>query len=175
MEWKELSWNLFTILCQGSIGGLIVVFVTEWLRCRREKEALRNYATLVWMEIFGHKIGFDFIAARQQLPYDQPHPLKTSDWEQTKFDLAIISPDDFKQLTAYYQSVDQLDALFTSYHGADWNLFAEPFRQTHYTCNRALEILDKYRTKKPNMLLSFFRRFLSTPFRPPAKNADSKK
>lgn len=159
MDWKQFSWEMFNILCQGTIGGLIVVFVTEWLRCCREKETLRNYATLVWMEVYGHKTGFDFIATEKQLPYDKPHPLKTSDWEQVKFDLAVIAPDDFKLLTAYYQSVDQLDTLFTNYHGADWKFFAQPFHHTHYMCKSSLDILDKYRTLKPNVFLRLLHKF----------------
>jgi hypothetical protein len=166
LDYKHLLsfiWNLFQLLFQGAIAGLIVVWVTEWIRRRREKETLKNYATLVWTEMLGHKASFDVIAVRQQLPWDKPHSLKTTDWEQVKFNLTVISPKDFQQLTAYYQAVEQLDALFANYHGADWKTFAQPFQQTYYMCKSSLSVLDKYRIKKPNVFCRFLRKIWRVP------------
>lgn len=54
MNIGNILWELFSLLCQGSLAGLIVLFFSEWFQRRRRKSNFKIYCACMSVEMENH-------------------------------------------------------------------------------------------------------------------------
>ena len=111
-------WPVLTLLFQGAVAGLIVMFVTKWLDNKKAKEVTRKHAMLLYIEINEHLVVMDRILKHNHVsePSTSLH-LDTEARKSSREHLTGLSLDDLKHLGSYYRSIKQLNYLIAEMPG----------------------------------------------------------
>ncbi|WP_144034170.1 hypothetical protein SPSIL_008640 [Sporomusa silvacetica DSM 10669] len=119
MDFKQILGDLFTILCQGTIAGLIVLAATNWLENKKEKDLRCKNALLVWLEIQGHLAEINDILTHNKFPINSGSSIEfsISTWNSVKIYLTSLPVNELQSIGAYYQSLPAIDHLVNSYAG----------------------------------------------------------
>lgn len=103
---------ILTLLFQGMIGGLVVLFVTNQLSKRKLKSLTQKHAFLVYLEIRSHVSKLEILYETEQVPKDlYLWALSTDSWKDSKIHLTSLDISFLKELGEYYQLVDRCNFL----------------------------------------------------------------
>ena len=111
-------WPVLTLLFQGAVAGLIVMFVTKWLDNKKAKEVTRKHAMLLYIEVNEHLVVLDRILKNHHISeHGTSMCLDTEAWKSSREYLTGLSLDELKHLGSYYRSIKQLNYLIAEMPG----------------------------------------------------------
>lgn len=135
---------ILTLLFQGAIAGLIVLFVTHKLQEKKERSLLNKHSLLVYLEIYGHIAMIEDMLKHNAIPESSNNSVffDYESWKSSQIYLTVLSIKELTLIGAYYQSVLSLNPIIKAYAGQQLNaanLFS--FRTTLEMAKRVNELL----------------------------------
>lgn len=107
---NNLLWDLFTILCQGSIAGLVVLFFTLKYQKNQEYQKMRSQALLLLCEIENHLIIYEGIIDGK--PSEEIRgTFESREWEAIKYTITI-DHGHLKELMTHYYWIETMKDHF---------------------------------------------------------------
>lgn len=108
MDLKQFSWEIFTILCQGTIGGLIVVFFSEWYKHRRRKALLSKISDVLIIELESHLVIWEKILSNEPVIAEDVTVLREhSLWNSNQDLISDMDIMHFRIIAFYYRTAFQ--------------------------------------------------------------------
>lgn len=135
-------WPILTLLFQGAVAGLIVMYVTKWLEARKAKDLTRKHALLVYLEVQCHLISLAEIQKNKAIPGEiGTFHLESDAWECSREYLTSLPFDDLLHIGSYYQSVTQVNLIFDTYSGPLKPPYGESIRSAYLMCETIFYLL----------------------------------
>ncbi len=135
-------WPILTLLFQGAIAGLIVMYVTKWLEARKAKDLTRKHALLVYLEVQCHLISLAEIQKNEAIPEEiGTFHLESDAWESSREYLTALPFDDLRRIGSYYQTVNQINHIFDTYSGPLKAPYEEGIRSAYLMCEAIFYLL----------------------------------
>lgn len=136
--------NLFELLFQGTIAGLIVVLVTRYLENRKAKELAQKHAMLVALEIKEHLISLERIEKSGEISiFSAPVHFNDETWNTSSEHLTVLPMEDLLRLAAYYHGVMKLNIFLDNYPGPLTPLVKQSFDMNLLMCRAMIALLDR--------------------------------
>lgn len=102
----SIAVDLFELLCQGAIAGLVVLYFTLKYQKKKEEHAVMNYAVMLELEIESHVQAlkrWDTQTTNLQ-PEDLYQIVGISAWDSAQSTMVNIKPKHFHILSTYYHN-----------------------------------------------------------------------
>jgi|GEM_PF-6821549 len=139
-------WDAFSILCQGTIAGLVVLWVTAYLQRKKEKDLICKTSLLVWLELHSHLAALNDILLHKKFPESQlPISLSTSTWKEAQIHLTSLPVDELKLIGSYYQTLPSVNHLIQAYAGKELTpIMLNALTQSLSMCEMTRHLLASY-------------------------------
>lgn len=111
--------QLITLVVQGIIVGVTILWVTKKLQDKKEKKLLQKHSLLVYLEVNCHIAILNDIASHNAIPEMSASFITFDDdtWKSSQEHLTKLPIDHLIKIGAYYQSIISLDTLMSEYAG----------------------------------------------------------
>lgn len=114
----KILWDLFSLLCQGAVAGLIVLLVSNYLQAKQDSSLCKKHALLVSLEVQSHIAMLEDMLQHEQIPISVvPIVLESNTWNNSKQFLTRLPISDLEKIGSYYQSISAINHLLVSYSG----------------------------------------------------------
>lgn len=121
---NEAIWQVLSLLFQGVVAGIIVLFITHKLQERKDRSLLRKHALFLWLEIHGHIAMLEDILEHNAIPKLSSDAVPLFDcrsWKSSQIYMTGLSMKELTLIATYYQSAMSLNTIISCYEGQPLN------------------------------------------------------